>query len=57
MFASNLPLKVASFILALTYAICLVLFTADTLIFTVICIVALSAAIVLSYILTKLSKL
>lgn len=57
MFESNLPLKVSSFILALTYAICLVLFTADTLVFTVLCVICLSAAIVLSYILTKLSKL
>ena len=57
MFASNLPLKVASFILALVFSVSIVLFPISTILFTVICIVALSAAIVLAYLSDKITKL
>ena len=57
MFASNLPLKVASFILALVFSVSIVLFPISTILFTVICIVALSAAIVLAYLIDKITKL
>lgn len=52
----NLPLKIASFIILSTYVVSLVLLPVDTLVFTMILILSVSAGIVLAAILNKLSK-
>ena len=52
----NLPLKIASFIILSTYVVSLVLLPVDTLVFTIILILCVSAGIVLAAILNKLSK-